>query len=544
MLKRLSKWVEGLGYKVLIFDTKETTHDYEGFGSEVPVVMRETTDSFILIGLLESMFRRRLTPYYATLDRLTTGAKSKREMICKAQELEQTAKSGFIKDAARSLYRLLERLESETEKIKTVPNLQLNEGINKMVINQFSPEAQQLIVKYAFDDALTVYKGKLVLVLDEAYKFIPQGYSSAATRSVMNVMTQGAKTGLFTWIGTQFLATTDKDPLKACAFKFLGTQDHPTEVKHTLDLVPEARGRFTGDDIMNLKLGHFILVRKRPRDVRTVYVAPVGVPSDMARDVAKGLVSPEKVKDFIHAKDLFKENGDEEMYKEKYEQLVGEIRILKAELEDTKTFASPEHVAKIQTELDESKKYVAKIQKELDESKSIIELRGKQLERMREEHGGYQLKVEEDRRGLIGELELFTKLKDVLKSIVPTAIKSSGKEVELPSGIDVGVEQPPIHVTYKKVEPLKLDGKDLLGRIAILYSEGYFNDKEWFSVADIVRGFEPRNWERDPRVSRVLDHLTSLRYLLKKMAGNKPIYHFILKSEEAKSKGLLKVEEV
>ena len=117
-------------------------------------------------------------------------------------------------------------------------------------------------MKNSFEDLLRIYKRKTIGVIDESFKFLPQGYSSAATRAVMNVITQGAKTGLYTWIATQFLAVTDKDPLKACAVKFLGTQDHITEVKHTLDLIPEARGKFSADDIMKLKLGHWILVRK------------------------------------------------------------------------------------------------------------------------------------------------------------------------------------------------------------------------------------------------------------------------------------------
>jgi hypothetical protein len=218
LIKRLSEWVAAQGYKVLIFDTKETEADYAGFGEEVPVCLRETTDSFVLIGLLESMFRRRLTPYYATLSRLTEAAKDFDDIIARAKDLEARTKSSWLKDACRVLYDSLERLKNETAKVETVPKLKLYPGINRMVINDFSLEAQQLIVKNAFEDALTIYKRKLVLVIDEAFKFIPQGYSSAATRAIMNFITQGAKTGLFGWISTQFLAVTDKDPLKACTF--------------------------------------------------------------------------------------------------------------------------------------------------------------------------------------------------------------------------------------------------------------------------------------------------------------------------------------
>lgn len=180
LLKRLADWVAAQGYMVLVFDTKETEADYASFGREVPICLRETTDSFVLIGLLESMFRRRLTPYYATLSRLTEAAKGFDDIIARAKELEARTKNSWLKDACRVLYDLLERLQNETAKVETVPKLKLYPGINRMVINDFSLAAQQLIVKNAFEDALTFYKRNLILVIDEAFKFLPQGYSSAA----------------------------------------------------------------------------------------------------------------------------------------------------------------------------------------------------------------------------------------------------------------------------------------------------------------------------------------------------------------------------
>ena len=74
LIKRLASWAAAQGFKVLIFDTKETEADYAGFGNEVPVCLRETTDSFVLIGLLESMFKRRLTPVSYTHLTLPTKA--------------------------------------------------------------------------------------------------------------------------------------------------------------------------------------------------------------------------------------------------------------------------------------------------------------------------------------------------------------------------------------------------------------------------------------------------------------------------------------
>jgi len=526
LIKRLATWAEDRGFRILIFDTKETVEDYSGFGREVPVCLRETTDSFVLIGLLESMFRRRLTPYYATLSRLTEGAGGFQDIISRAKEMEAKTRSSWLRDACRVLYDLLERLQAETSKVKTVPALQLHEGINRMVINDFSLEAQQLIVKNAFEDALRRYKRKLILVLDEAFKFIPQGYSSPATRAVMQVITQGAKTGLYTWISTQFLAVTDKDPLKACAIKFLGTQDHTTEIKHTLDLIPEARGRFSKDDIMRLKLGHWILVRKRPPDVRVVYAVPAGVPSSVGRKVAVGAFTPEHVRDVYLKK---KEIDEDLVWKEKYEE--EKRRREECEREFARQLEFLTKKARDQAYREAMRK-VDEIKKQWN-----VEEMQKTIAALKDHNNELKARIQE----LEDQLKAFNELREALMKILPMPRVQISESEFVPSEISVVTGRPAIRVKVER-KPLNLTDKDLHGKIAIVYAEGALGDG-WFSVSDVVKAFQRHAWKRDPRISKALDDYTQWGYLEKKYAGRKPIYHVLIKPEDARAKGLLKVEE-
>ena len=514
LIKRLSDWVAAHGYMVLVFDTKETEADYAGFGEEVPVCLRETTDSFVLIGLLESMFRRRLTPYYATLSRLTEAAKGFDDIIARAKELEVRTKSSWLKDACRVLYDLLERLRNETAKVETVPKLKLYPGINRMVINDFSLEAQQLIVKNAFEDALTLYKRKLVLVIDEAFKFIPQGYSSAATRAIMNLMTQGAKTGLFGWISTQFLAVTDKDPLKACAVKFLGTQDHITEVRHTLDLIPEARGKFSTDDIMKLKLGHWILVRKRPAFVGVVYALPVGVPEKVGVEVAQGIRTPEHVRDSFL---MPKMEVDEDLWKEKYLEL--EKRFEKR-VEEERQKAFREALKKVdeikkQWNVEEYQETIAKLKDE----KVAFEAELKKLEPLK------AFKV-----ALVKFLGEYT----------PTPGFEPGKA--LPSEMHVVTEQPALTVEIQR-KALTLTDQDLAGKIATVYANNELPADKWFTVTDVTQAFTSHGWKKDPRTSKVLDEFCQWGFFEKHHAGRRPEYRLKVKPEDARGKGLLREVE-
>lgn len=285
-IKKMATEASKKGYKVLIFDTKEQEEDYDDFGDAVPVVMRQQLDSFALLGLLESIFKHRLSIYYGTLSRLCERAKDFDDVIRNATKLEATAKSGFLQDAARTLKDLLVRLQSQTENKQTVDELRLPNDINRMVINDFDLQAQQIIVNTALEDVLRKYKKNVIVVIDEAFKFIPEGYSSACRHTLQRVITQGAKSGLYIWIGTQFLATTDKDPLKACAVKIIGTQDHPTEIKHSMALIPG--GKKYADIFMKLQKGHFIVTAKEIKEPVIVYVQKIGVPDAVAIQVAKG----------------------------------------------------------------------------------------------------------------------------------------------------------------------------------------------------------------------------------------------------------------
>lgn len=523
LIKRLSEWVTAQNYKVLIFDTKETEADYAGFGHEVPVCLRETTDSFVLIGLLESMFKRRLTQYYATLSRLTERVQGFSDIIKRAKELESKTKSSWLRDACRVLYDLLERLQSETSKFETVPQLKLYPGINCMPINDFSLEAQQLIIKNAFEDALRIYKRNLILVIDEAFKFLPQNYSSAATKAVLNVITQGAKTGLFTWIATQFLAVTDKDPLKACAVKFLGTQDHITEVKHTLDLIPEVRGKFSADDIMKLKLGHWILVRKRPMYVGIVYALPVNVPREVGIEVAKGVQTPEFVRDhFLKPMEV-----DDLVWKEKYEQL-------EKQFVDIRT--------KIFNEL--KKEFEDKFEKEIKDR--VEEERQNVLREVAQKTEEYQqtiTKLKSEKAALEAELKKLEPLKDLGEALAKfLRVGSPGFEsgTPVPSEVVVQREVPALTVQVLRKQ-LILSTDNTQGRAALLYAEGFFDEGER-TISAVQKEMMRRGWPKDPRLSGFLDELCSWGYLQKRRTDRWQ-YKAAMKSSDAHAKGLLKINE-
>ena len=265
---------------VLIFDSKPTGREFPEYPA-IPVVYEPTTDPLILLGLLESIFRRKLTPFYSTLSRLTEDAKDLDDILKNAVKMEEKAKSGFIKDACHTLADLIRRLKKELEGRELSDELKIYRGRNYrepkiwvMPINDFSIEAQQLVIRAAFEKALKRSEfANLLIVIDEAWRFLPESFSSACKRAIYDYATQGAKTGRYVWLATQFLAPTDKDALKAMPIKLLGRQDHATEVEHTLRAIPGYKGAFKPEDIMKLKKGEFIFVDIEGA-TKKVYVVP------------------------------------------------------------------------------------------------------------------------------------------------------------------------------------------------------------------------------------------------------------------------------
>jgi len=259
------------GFTVLVFDTKPTIREFDGY-HDIPLCYRPTTDPLVLIGLLEGIFKRRLSMLYSTLGRIAEKAKDIPDIIENAKALEEKSKSGFVKDACWQLADLLDRLQKELKGLDLSTSLELREGeINVMPLNDLSMEAQQLIIKTAFELALKHHNKKTILVIDEAFRFLPQAYGSACKRPVEDAVTQGAKTEFYVWLATQFIATTEKAAIKAMANKLLGRQDDITEIDATIDRTRESHPKLKPDDLMTLRRGEFIFV---PIDgpVKKVYI--------------------------------------------------------------------------------------------------------------------------------------------------------------------------------------------------------------------------------------------------------------------------------
>src|SRR5439155_524367 len=117
--------------------------------------------------------------------------------------------------------------------------LDLVEGLNIIDLERFArdSEVQSLIIASVLEDVLYNHKNTVVII-PEAWKFIPQERGNPCKLAVVEFIRQGATNNNFIWIDSQDMSGVDKEPLKQISEWVLGYQSEKNEVKHTLDQIP------------------------------------------------------------------------------------------------------------------------------------------------------------------------------------------------------------------------------------------------------------------------------------------------------------------
>ncbi|MHA1867625.1 MAG: hypothetical protein ACTSXD_06115 [Candidatus Heimdallarchaeaceae archaeon] len=347
----------------------------------------------------------------------------------------------------------------------------------------------------------------LIVIIDEASRFIPQMGSNASKEAVIRYVREGGAKNLWLWVIDQTVTGVSKNCLKQAWLWILGKQREINEAKRTLQQIPFKIG-LNEKAIMRLKVGEFIVCSEE--GAKLTYVQPRWLSPKVARNVALGRVSP---KDVAHA----------------YQKSISLLKELEEPLRKAERQILKRDIAKLTEKLNELSINIDKLKEENKKLKDENERIRKELE----------IRTAEIER-LSVDADLLRKLKETLSKIIEVP-QPKIKSKPAPSKISVSTEMPIIHIDVKR-EPLHLTDKDLHGKIAIIYSENLLNNK-WFSVSDVIKAFQQHAWKKDPRISKALDAFTRWGYLEKKYAGRKPIYRVKISPEEAKKRGLLKISE-
>lgn len=194
-----------------------------------------------------------------------------------------------------NLQAYLELVLPKLQSITFSNELELVDGLNIIDLERFSrdDEVQSLIIRSVLEEILYKFKD-VIVVIPEAWKFIPQGKGNPCKSMVEEFIRQGATNNNFIWIDSQDIAGVDKIPLKQISEWILGYQSEINEVKHTIDQLPlPKQNKPTSDDIMSLGKGIFYYAS---RDLTTkVYVQPFWLDDEKSIQIAMGKLSVDNI---------------------------------------------------------------------------------------------------------------------------------------------------------------------------------------------------------------------------------------------------------
>lgn len=193
----------------------------------------------------------------------------------------------------------LESVIREIGKTEFASRLDLKPGINVMDVTELSDELKGLVIRSVIEH-VHKHGRKTVIIIPEAWKFIPEGRSTPVKLALEGLIREGAGVGNFVWMDSQDLRGVDKLLLRSVIVWLFGVQRQKNEVSSTLASIPD-HPKPTATEIMQLGKGEFYICYGSTL-VRT-YVQPAGMEDAHAQAIARGEESPDSWRQISRALD-------------------------------------------------------------------------------------------------------------------------------------------------------------------------------------------------------------------------------------------------
>jgi hypothetical protein len=275
------------GLRAVVFVTKPGEGSFAGARRCDPY-FRERADWQFVASLLEAARREKLKFERAWIIRASRGARTLADVHRNVKEALEKAK-GLSADVYLTLDAYLDEIVPQVSAVKWATSVDLAAGVNAMDLSELSTSMQGLVIRSTLEWVLTKEKGTVVVV-PEAWKFIPQGRGTPVKLAAEEFIRQGAGQGNYLWLDSQDIAGVEKLILKSVPVWVLGVQRESNEVKRTLDQIPGGVKKPKPADISTLGLGVFFACWHG--QLAKVYVQPDWMDAAEARRVAMGEAQP------------------------------------------------------------------------------------------------------------------------------------------------------------------------------------------------------------------------------------------------------------
>ena len=348
-------------------------------------------------------------------------AKSLEEVYANFKTAQKDSTRGLDISIFTNLAAYFEIILPQIRKYDFASKLNLAKGFNVMNLIGMENEMQQLVIESTISYILNNLKDT-VIVLPEAHKFIPQGLKTPVKKTALLFAREGATNRNYMWIDTQETTSVAKAILKQCSNWIMGYQQEKNEVANVRENI--GRRKISEEDIMNLKLGHFIA--SLHQKIYHVYILPAGIEEEVGRAVAMEKISVQEVRaglEMRESKLIIKEPEPE----------LKRVRPINGRFP-----TSQEHM-KLQTELGEANRKLVEDEEEyernlqtLKKEKSDLEIKVQiqtEVLQSAEKVNKDLLRMQQNQKARIEELEeelsTFTAFKVLLAQII-------GPQLELP----------------------------------------------------------------------------------------------------------------
>ena len=274
--------------RAVVFVTKPGEKSFAE-GRRIVPFFKERADWEYVKELLEARLNESLGSKVGYLMRACSRAKTLAQVRANI-----TAELPEKKSARPSMYEVLagyiDLIIAEMERVPYTDKLELARGVNIMDLTGMGEEMQSLVIRSTIE-RIHKHEKNTVLVMPEAWKFIPEGGRSPIFQALHTLIREGATNGNYIWIDAQDLAVVSKRILKSVSVWVLGKQQEANEVARTINhLIDPIRIR--PDMIKSLGIGQFLICADN-HPARRVYVQPRWLGELDAQAIARGEESVE-----------------------------------------------------------------------------------------------------------------------------------------------------------------------------------------------------------------------------------------------------------
>jgi hypothetical protein len=274
-------------FKAIIFKTKIGEKGITE-GSIVPPYYKDEFDWEYASDLLEASRKEKLKFERAWIIKYSKNATNLLEFKRNIDNAMLTLREGLEKNILITLQAYLDKILPELQYAPLSNTIDIREGINIMDLERFKEETQSLIIRSVLREVLRKEKNTII-VIPEAWKYIPEGRGNPVKRDAEAFIRQGATNNNYLWIDSQDITGVDKTILKQVSTWILGYQREINEIKRTIEQLPiPSKDRPTTDDIATLKVGHFYVATSE--FTKKVYVQPLWLDSKIAKKIALGKI--------------------------------------------------------------------------------------------------------------------------------------------------------------------------------------------------------------------------------------------------------------